>query len=169
LGTPLFAKALELHYSRFGFVAKPIVSTELSKVEFCSKLFWPTADGIILGPKPGRCIPKMGYSCKKLSEVEILSTMRGWLIDGVFVPGIAHIIHKYFPQAYKQSVDVHFENIYTSHCTRMHEPCSETSQFFEERYGVSATNFIASLENAIATKPSIIECELFEHLYSKDN
>jgi hypothetical protein len=169
LGTDEFTKAMELHYSRFGFVAKPMVSTELSQVDFCSKLFWPTADGIVLGPKPGRCLPKMGYSCKKLSKVEILSTMRGWLLDGNFVPGIAHIIYQYFPKAFKEEEVVHFENMYSSHCDRLHEPCLETNQFFEDRYGISTTNFITALENAIANKPSIIECEIFEHLYSKDN
>jgi hypothetical protein len=169
LGTKEFVPAMEAHYSRFGFVAKPMVSTELCQVDFCSKLFWPTADGTVLGPKPGRCLPKMGYSCRKLSKIEILSTMRGWLLDGQFVPGIAHLIYKYFPKAFKEEEKVHFENEYSSHCISLHEPTEETSIFFEQRYGISTINFMCALENAMADKPSIIECEMFEHLYSKDN
>jgi hypothetical protein len=48
-------------YKQLGLDSKLNIATNSYEVDFCSSYFWPTEDGIVLGPKPGRLLPKLGW------------------------------------------------------------------------------------------------------------
>jgi hypothetical protein len=160
---------IEQEYLEYGLIAKSKISSDPSQVEFCSKLFWPTSDGTVLGPKLGRVLPKMCYSIKQLNNQEILSTMKGWLIDGYFVPGFADIILTYFPSVATDTVSLYHESIYSAHCAKYHQATQSTHLFFEQRYDINAKTFIELVKKAVANKPAFIQLGVLEDIYSKDN
>jgi len=163
-----FEQRLSDEFSRFGFNAKPKLSKNLYEVEFCSKLFWPTEDGIVLGPKPGRCLPKMGCGFKKLDPMELRGMLKGWAIDGWFVPGITTYITHVDPGALSAEVRPRFENLYSTHSTKYHNPTFETKVFFLNRYGIEAKDFVESLDKAMVNRPNYVDCPMMEPVYAKD-
>jgi hypothetical protein len=88
--TPDELKAhLVSHFLRLGFIAKVNVTDIVAKGEFCSGLFWPAVVGgvetYVLGAKPGKQLPKIGYSLKN-HDAELLAGM----FDGL-VKAYAHV------------------------------------------------------------------------------
>jgi hypothetical protein len=146
-------------YARFGFKSKTKVLYRLCDVEFCSKLFWTVGGKLILGPKPGRCLPKMGSSVKKLNLVEIKSFIKGQLVDGWFVPGVLEYLkcllaihHVSFEdleksKAYHEYINLHSELKYQTELPR------ESKFMFDARYGeigVTTDMLIRELNEALA-------------------
>jgi len=74
----VFLKKYTDTMTAFGFKAKAKLSDEIYNVEFCSSLFWPTTRGTVLGPKPGKLLPKMGFTCAKLSKQDVRGTILGY-------------------------------------------------------------------------------------------
>jgi len=163
-----FCFRLKEQFLRFGFNAKPKISQDISQVEFCSKLFWPTEDGIILGPKPGRCLPKIGCGLKPLTNIQIRGVFKGWAMDGWFVPGIATYLMRADPTCCNSDVKVIYENAYSTHSTKFHDPNEETASFFYDRYGITTGEFISALEKAFDERENYLQCPAMEHLFKVD-
>jgi hypothetical protein len=57
----------------YGFKVKFVeVTQDLTRCDYCSKLFWPTDDhvlGYLLGPKPGKTLSKLGWSTRPHTNV----------------------------------------------------------------------------------------------------
>nr|UHS72097.1 MAG: hypothetical protein 1 [Tombusviridae sp.] len=82
--------AVEKGLVDFGFVPKVKVLTELAKAEFCSGVFWPAVvDGVetyVLGAKPGKQLPKIGYATTKHKPEVVKAMMLGNRHAYHFVP-----------------------------------------------------------------------------------
>lgn len=129
-------------YLKYGFKAKTKVSKDLSKVEFCSKVFWPTNHGLVLGPKPERVLPKIGMTIKKLNNVDVAGLLKGWWIDGGFVPGLYEYLDhasKFYDVSKAKANRIGRE--YSVKSRAEHKSTPETEAFFFERYGVPAATF----------------------------
>jgi hypothetical protein len=150
----------------YGFVPKAKINTVLAKVEFCSGLFWPVGtEDYVLGPKPGRLAPKMGFSHKKLSAVDVVGTYVGYAQNCGHVP-----ILRQLAKVSSQKREKAMLNKYSANSSRAHVVCDRTALFFEERYGVSydlvETRIRKALEHAAG---NLLPSSLLEEVYTVDN
>lgn len=125
-------KEYDQYCLRLGFNIKAQTTSDLAKVDFCQKIFFPTTDGFMPGPKVGRYLSKIGYSFKKdyvytdaifsedLNHVPLLSTLTGVRTSKVFQD-------------------------WELHNTINHTKTLETDAFFERRYGFKAPPSLAEL------------------------
>ncbi len=126
----------------FGFVCTPIISRNLYDVDFYSKLFWPTSDGLVLSPKPGRLLPKLGHTIIPNGG---LAEYKGKLLS--LQNDVQHIplLNSYFKYAIralnrenpklKIIRPKHEEHVI--HVEKTHKSCSATERFFCERYDLT--------------------------------
>jgi len=130
-------KAIDVKkYSNFcrllGFEVKANLEKDLAKVDFCQKIFFPTTDGYMPGPKLGRFLSKIGYSFKKdycvrssifsedLAHVPLLSSLEGVAVNREW-----------------QDWELHNKTF--------HSPTEETRIFFNRRYGFELPPSLAEL------------------------
>lgn len=130
------AKALGDGYTQamlaLGFVPKVKVNTNIAKVEFCSGLFWPVGTSkFVLGPKPGKLAPKMGFSTKRLSAGDIAGTYTGYKMNCSHVPFLRKLVGN--PEIFDKPAVL---NQYKINTSIQHEVCERTRMFFSDRYGV---------------------------------
>jgi hypothetical protein len=151
-------------YLKYGFKSKCKIASKVCDIDFCSKLFWPTASGLVLGPKPGRMLPKLGFGIRKLTKEQYRGYMKGIWQDGHFVPGVKEYTEKYD----LKGVATYLVNPYTTHCTRVHEMTSETIAFFEERYGTSCESFLQGINNIRLTDPNFSSGDFMSDLIRVD-
>jgi len=115
-----FAK-YEKFCSLLGWKLKYTHTDQLAKVDFCQKLFYPTTDGYMPGPKIGRYLSKIGWSFKMidpktafysedLNHVPILNTLPAVSSNRVY-----------------QDWEVLNQQV--------HHMTDETKEFFHTRYG----------------------------------
>jgi len=115
-----------------GFNVKASQSKDLSKVDFCQKIFFPTTDGFMPGPKVGRYLSKIGYSFK--SDYDYLSS--------VFSEDLAHV------PTLSSLEGVRSGKVFMDwelHNEKLHEKTFETDEFFVRRYGFNAPSSLAEL------------------------
>jgi len=151
-------------YLKYGFTAKPVIARNLYEVDFCSKLFWPTDTGIVLGPKPGRMLPKLGCGITKLSEQEFKGYMKGIEKDAHFVPGVAQYLELYD----LKDATVSLLNPYTTHCTAAHRITPETIAFFENRYTGCSYEAICQSIKRLSLQYNLYDGQIIDELIKVD-
>lgn len=109
---------------KLGWVCKGKITKNLSEVDFCQKLFYPTKQGYMPGPKIGRYLAKTGWSFKKIN-----------IEDVFYSEDINHVpILNKLPGVCKNRTYKDWE----LHNTTTHEMTEETDKFFFSRYGFFA-------------------------------
>jgi hypothetical protein len=74
-------------YRSIGFRAKYQVHDNPRSLSFCSSYFWPTNDGTVAGPIPGRCLLKLGWSLnREMDNSEWIYGLVHSLKSGYHVP-----------------------------------------------------------------------------------
>jgi hypothetical protein len=148
-----------------GFRTKCKVRTEWHHVEYCSGLFWPTADGFVLGPKIGRRLPKLGFGLRELSPSEVTSMISGMTNDLAHLPVLSVYLDKCISLAQKLKIEkknkkayVDKEAQYKWTCSKKHQRSNATEEFFTARYGFSVDLCESSLRDALAPLQSLTEC-----------
>jgi hypothetical protein len=128
---------------RLGLRPKTAIRTERSRVTFCSGLFWPTMDGSVLGPMPGKLVSKLGWTITSPTDGRVF--MRGvclGLRDSVWhVPVAAHFVER----TLELTEDVKAEPIAEAHkllASRRHLINDDTLVFLFERYGWTTTDIM---------------------------
>ena len=129
---------------RLGYRMKFETTLYLEEVEFCSRLFWPTADGLVLGAKIGRWLAKAGYMFKSADTLaDYRSQMIGHLQDNWFVPLVSDYCRRVIElipkssRRYRETGREGREEDYKIHCEKVHEPCVGTYVFASLRYGLT--------------------------------
>jgi hypothetical protein len=145
-------------YAKFGFVAKVKIHTCIAKAEFCSGVFWPVRlngrETYVLGPKPGRIIPKMGYSIKPLTDGEIKGMFIGYHHMGHYVPimntYVDSMLKKMNKTKCKRYVD--HESQYKICYNVLDEvtPSDNLGSFFLERYNLDYNTTDESLKRCLS-------------------
>jgi hypothetical protein len=158
--------------SHLGFFPKPIYRADEWDAEFCSSLFYPTSTGIVLGPKIGRVLPKIGWSEKLISNSK--THMRGvalGLVDDVWhIP----IMKDYFEMILRLTSGAHATPIkdeHKFHVSRRHHAIPETWAMLSNRYGVSvpALKQLGLHFGGVTRLPATVRSPLWEALYRADN
>jgi hypothetical protein len=117
----------------------PVLAPE---IDFCSGLFYPTADGIVLGPKIGRVLAKTFQSLNKFGDYT--PWLRGTLLSirasCSFVPILRVIVDTLLDRVGEGKVHRQRHHEYKSMAARSHECSADTFAFFEQRYGLTESD-----------------------------
>jgi len=161
------------YYRQLGLIAKVKVSSRWSEVEFCSSLFWPTADGFVLGPKIGRRLPKLGFSLTNLDEGQVKGMILGCKADMGHIPVLRVYVKWCLSHltTVKKKLYVDRESRYKSLCASKHEICDETYEFFHDRYNIDFKECEESLQKALDLAPdfrSVISYPILDDFMAVD-
>lgn len=130
--------------SRLGFRSKLVYRPIIYDLEFCSALFWPTDDGLVLGPKPGRVLAKSYWDKTPRSEKKHRAWLRGvlqsQLLDTWFVPVLNKCI-QFGLIALGEGHVINNPRDHRIHSNRLHLPNVETYAMFKYRYGIGPECF----------------------------
>jgi len=151
---------------KLGFKTKCKIRTEWHEVEYCSGLFWPVADGYVLGPKIGRRLPKLGFGVTNLEPAQIASMINGMSNDLAHIPvlGVYYTTCvKLLPtlkldKKKKQKEYVDKEAKYKWACAKRHQRTNDTDVFFAMRYNFTADLCEDSLRSSLAELKTITDC-----------
>lgn len=163
----LTARAAEM-----GFTAKFALCPEIQDLEFCSKLFWPTAEGTVLGAKVGRMLKKIGtMKVTKNTLPDYKAAINAHYNDNFHVPVVNITLKRILELlAGTKLGKVDFEEEFKIHVTKRHTCTEETWQFFEKRYGVSSL-MVESYAMQLATVealPISIRVDWLESVFDRD-
>ena len=160
----------ERNMTAYGFKPKVAYSKRLCDAEFCSGLFWPTTDGLVLGPKPGRLIPKMGFSLKELSEDQVRGSFIGYQYNANHVPVLNDFIDHHLDVLGREGPRT--ITPYKIACSKMHKMSDKTIEFFENRYQVSYFGVIEQFQETISdvkNLKTLLPSKLIEWCFEMDN
>jgi len=159
-----------------GFSTKCKIRSDWHEVEYCSGLFWPVADGYVLGPKIGRRLPKLGFGLRRLSNPEVKSMVTGMQRELGHIP----ILSQYaktcakFTKAFKAKPGIAYfdkEAAYKNQVAVDHKTSNATAVFFEARYGVSLTICEQSMDDCLGDLQALTDCVHYPmmHVFAIDN
>jgi len=158
---------------QLGFPIEFDLVNHLAKAEFYSKVFWPVVEGdvqtYVLGPKPGRQLPKIGFSLALPTRMNPPAVYTCLFHDGNHVPFLAEYLtytKKFVSGQVKKGKDYD----YMIHCAKQHQQCALTATFIHERYGLELSDvseFVDQLKT-ISSVPCVLQSRVVERLYEID-
>lgn len=115
------------------------VHRNLWDASYCSSLFWPTADGIVLGPKVGRQIVKFGWSSHWQPDGKAWCKAKATCMyrDASFVPVLSEFLQAVIDKTRSaKTITYRYENVEKVRARQLHTPNDTTRAMFRMRYGV---------------------------------
>lgn len=116
--------------------------------EFCSMLWWPSRDGTVPGPKPGRVAAKTFWCKKPLRRNKAMRWLRGVALglrrSSSHVPVLRALVERTLQLTSEVRATVNYE--YVEHrfrAARFHEATDETFDFACERYECTRQDLMA--------------------------
>jgi hypothetical protein len=135
---------------RLGCPITCVVSQNLWDYEFCSKLMYPSADGLMPAPKLGRFLTKVGWMLDK-PTLDYRSVVSVYLTDMWHVPFareyLQHVLNL-LPVTPRRRVIL--DDDHKMHAGRRHEQSPEIWAFLYNRYGLTRADH-ASFVSDLAT------------------
>lgn len=119
-----------------GYKVTPHISYSLDDVDFCSRWWYPTPDGILPGGKIGRVLSRAGWFLECKDAQTIRGAAIGALQDNYHVP----FLRQYFIRVLEITVGQKVRgrsSEYSIHMSKRHEYGPETLAFVERKYGLS--------------------------------
>jgi hypothetical protein len=163
---------LQARANEMGFTAKFAICPNIYDLEFCSKLFWPTRDGTVLGAKVGRMMKKIGtMKITKHTLSDYKAAVNAHYNDNYFVPVVNVTLKRILDLMRDVKLGkVDYEEEFKIHVSKRHEPTTETWLFFECRYGVSKLMVDGYTEQlmAITSLPVNIRVDWMESVFDRD-
>jgi len=143
------------------------------KLEFCSKVLYPTEDGLLLGGKIGRVLSRAGYFLDVQRESTPRAAAMSQLNDNYHVP----FLRQYFTRVLqllplekgRQRLSPEYQH--TFHVEGRHEYGEETWRFLEYRYGLIKQDLLEfeALLASIKQLPAIVEWPRLADLVAVDD
>lgn len=164
-------------YARYGFIAKVKIHTSLAKAEFCSGVFWPAVvkgtETYVLGAKPGKQLPKIGYGLQKHAPGVVKAMMFGNLSAYHFVPLLSTYCTSMLSKMSKIEMTAYHDKEAQYKILNAGvaiETSSMLGEFFEERYDLDLVAVEKSLSDVLlnADLDSSIHWELLNPLREVD-
>jgi len=127
------------YMSKFGFNSEAINHTSIYDAQFCSSRFYPTEDGVVMGPCPGKVISKFGYYVEKPEHVSVEQLLRGSAIglykQCYFIEPIRVLLDHIIEQT--EGVNAYFTKNYdwALKTKNYHEPTGHTAAILDSVYG----------------------------------
>jgi hypothetical protein len=142
-------EAVSHHYRVGGF--NPVPSQDF---DFCSALFWPTEDGLVLGPKIGRLLAKTFTSTHHFSPSKHLEWLRGVClgldVSCSYIPILRALIPRLLHLCGDGKVWCQDSYDYKTRAAARHGLCEETWIFMQHRYDLSEQDVLA-MESELQT------------------
>jgi hypothetical protein len=139
---------------------------------FCSSYFWPSADGIVIAPKPFRVMSKIGMTLTEVKDrrAHLVGVAKGLWQDCYHVPVLNRYLRWILRDAYPDVEAKSIVNEYRFHAGNIHRPNADTEAFFQELYGVSSESVLKDLEPYLERKipEQIVSSKLFNHCAKRD-
>jgi hypothetical protein len=147
-----------LNMSKLGFVPKLKKCTPVD-VEFCSSLYWPVSGRLLLGPKPGRILPKIGWATnpkfnvntvkgRKSALSQLRSTALGLVQNCNHIPILRAIIRRTIELTTSEKGVSPDAYAYRFHTAIQYQADEYTLAYFCARYSCSISE-IDDLEKTI--------------------
>jgi hypothetical protein len=145
----------------------------LYDMEFCSKLFWPTADGLVLGAKIGRFLKKYGtMRITARTEQDYKASILSALNDNYFVPIVSSVLRRTLELlAHVKLGKVDKDEEYKHHVERRHQMTDETWFMLHDRYNITKL-MVDQLEDKLKSVPYLpynLEIPWFDSLVRRDD
>lgn len=158
---------------RLGYRVKYALRRKLSDVEFCSRLYWPTEDGLVLGAKIGRFLTKAG-ACLESNDPygDYRSQMLGHLCDNSFVPLVSAYCTRMIQLTTYETDSRHADlEDYKIHAESVHNSNLDTLLFLMDRYGLTRSHIddFQNKLNRLEQLPAIIQLPWLEQLVERDH
>jgi len=122
----------------YGFNSTCAQCDAFHQVEFCSGLFWPSEDGTVFGPKPGRIFARIGWTLTDVSPKDrktfVKGVALGFAADVAHIPPLRELIRMMLRLTDgAPSVPTQHERRF--HVSRGHRENVDTWTMLQERYG----------------------------------
>jgi hypothetical protein len=127
------------YWTEFGFKLKfYTASCNLEDLDYCSRYFYPTSNGYVLAPKPGKVLYKSGWAKNKPihSLVQLRGNALGLLADSSVVPFLRKYVECILNATSNIEADV-ISNPWSIHNSKRSSPTAETWDFFYQKYGLT--------------------------------
>jgi hypothetical protein len=114
---------------RFGFKSEALQRDSIFDAGFCSSRIYPTADGLVMGPCPGRVLSKLGYFVDKPKDATDKQLLRGTALglykQCYFIPPIKMALDKILRHTAGEKA------VYTSYFKERGDWSNKTEKFHE--------------------------------------
>jgi hypothetical protein len=135
-------------YAEFGWVAKTIERRNIFDVTFCSGRFWPSNDGLVLGPKIGKWLFKTGWSIAEvLADVPQNEFFAGVCLgvsnDVNHIPVLRSVVSKATSDCPKASAILVNRHAHRQHAIKSHEAVFATYLMLSHLYGLDVELIVA--------------------------
>ncbi len=162
-------------YSNFGFKPSGGFSQSRHMWEFCSKLFWYGRVGqevqTVLGPKPGRCIARFGYSVALPKEQNIAASAIGLMNDANHVPLVGELAKRTHELCKAHKIKPKYgSREHELHASRRFEVAEENYAILEDRYNLNreSVSHYAAILSAVESIPSFYHWDEAERVAMVD-
>jgi len=168
-GPTVYAAAMDSRMEQMGFTYSFKISQDLSEHDFCSRLLYPTPDGLLPGPMIGRTLGRAAWHLDWSNDGSQSSKSMaiGMLQDGYHVP----FVREYFLRVLELCPGpLGGRPKPGMHAGRRHEYGPETWVFVERRYGLTPADlppFIALLRG-VRSLPAVVNWEPMERCWAID-
>ncbi len=168
-------------FLKFGFIAKVQIHESVAKAEFCSGIFWPCkVDGVetfVLGPKPGKMLPKVPYTLKEMKPEEIKGMLLGLETTCYFVPVARKYVEEMlrklaaFKAAHWEDPSTQYKVGFGGHSGNVVEPSALLADFFCERYDLDMSVVEESLVSLLRSSDLLetVHWSFLDALVAVDN
>jgi len=160
---------LKARVQLFGFTYSYHASSDIWDHDFCSRVVYPTADGLVAGPCLGRALSKLGYHLDWSNDGNqtLRSATIGQLQDSNHVPFLREVLRR---QLALCTGPLGGQPKPGMHAAQRHEPTDATWDTLNARYGLTQQD-LADLVNrlqAIQRLPAVIDWARAEELAQRD-
>jgi hypothetical protein len=151
-----------------GLPVSGCMTTSLAEIEFASNIPYPTADGIVFGPKIGRTLQRFGWTISN-APPDVYGAATSLLETTHHIPFLRQFIEAHRRLGVISDASTNPFR-YKMLATDMHEACPETYAFIEERYGLNASleRHFEELLSTVTSLPAAISWPLIDTLVERD-
>jgi hypothetical protein len=163
--------SFEKHLTNLGFKPEAQLRELMSESTFCSKLFWPSLEGPVLAPMPGRILARLGWNLTQSGAANLRGAAESLKRGCSHIPFLRLYIKRTIEltSGQKSKTERRSEE-WTYAFEKYHSPSRETWAFFFERYGLGEAQEIefGKALNQITALPCVIENESMAIIIAKD-
>jgi hypothetical protein len=125
--------------ARAGFSSEAINRSSIYEATFCSSRIYPTKDGLVMGPCPGKVLAKFGYFVDKPPQVTGKQLLRGSALGLYkqchFIPPIKIYLDKVLEYTKGEKAYFTKRGDWMTRTEKLHDPCPQTYELLHKHYG----------------------------------
>jgi hypothetical protein len=155
-----------------GWTPKPRVAFELCDVDFCSRIPWPSTNGIKFAARPGRALARFPFSAVHPCPVDVGTKAYGLYLDNAHVPFLRRYLERCLElHPVKAQLKTQEWQFRPSSDTPIAHPVDGTWVMLYELYGLTRADedAYASRLQAWDGRPCFSDDHVVNYLFSVEN